>query len=363
MHSVKIIALLALGTALSYFLVAAIRNYALRKEKLDIPNGRSSHSAPVPRGGGIAFVVVTTILLLFSTAGGTDVASRNFLAFATASVGVASIGLADDWWRELPAKLRLIVHLAIALAFLAVVGVLTNLYLPLAGNLDLHLIPGGVISLLWITGLINAYNFMDGSDGLAGTQAFLGGSAWALLFFMEGQETLGLLAGLLAASSLGFLTLNAPPARIFMGDVGSTYLGFSLSALSVIAVAEMKDPRLPVVGVLMVSVFVFDSGFTVLRRARNRENLLEAHHSHLYQRLIKLGYSHRAVCTRYAVLMAISAGGGLAYYYARSEALALGILAGILGLYLGLAGWVTWLEADHTSGSKLTNICKWEPDK
>jgi UDP-N-acetylmuramyl pentapeptide phosphotransferase/UDP-N-acetylglucosamine-1-phosphate transferase/uncharacterized SAM-binding protein YcdF (DUF218 family) len=352
MNPIKVVVFSGLGIPLSFMLVVAIRWYALITKKLDIPNGRSSHAVPTPRGGGIAIVIVTVLLLLLSVASGADMSLSRTVAFVVTAVSVAGVSLVDDWWKVLSAKLRLALHFAVALVFVLVIGTLSEAYLPILGVFKLNLIFGGALTMLWITGLINVYNFMDGSDGLAGTQSFLAGCAWALLFFIEGQETLAILSGLLATASLGFLFLNVPPAKIFMGDVGSTFLGFSLSALVVVAYAEMDNSRLPVTGALMVGVFVFDAVFTILRRARKGENLLEAHCSHLYQRLIRLGYSHAAVCARYAVLMALSATGSLMYYFTSSDVLAFAVLVSLMTLYLGLAGWVTRLEADHTLGSK-----------
>jgi len=355
MNPIKVLAISSLGMPLSFFLVVAIRWYALRRKKLDVPNDRSSHSMPTPRGGGIAIVSVTLALLLLGTGNQADIRFTRVIAFIIAGILIAAIGLIDDWWKTPSAKIRLMAHFAVALAFTVASGVITELYIPALGDLYLGPVPGGVMTLFWLAGLINVYNFMDGSDGLAGTQAFLGGSAWSLIFFLEGQETLALLSGLIAATSLGFLAMNTPPAKIFMGDVGSTFLGFSLSALTVTAFTEMGNPRLLVTGILIVGVFVFDATFTIFRRMRNGENLLEAHCSHLYQRLIKLGHSHATVCARYGFLMALSALVGLLYYFSDSEVIGLGALIGILTLYLGLAGWVTWLESDRASGSKSQN--------
>lgn len=367
MDPIKLIVLTSLGLPLSFVLVAAIWRYTLREKKLDVPNGRSSHVVPTPRGGGLAIAVMTLALLLAGTVGGTDVSAWYVLVFVVAGVIIAAIGLLDDWWRTLSARARLGVHFAIAFAFVVSVRPIDAVYFPLLGTIDLWLVLGGAVSLLWIAGLINAYNFMDGIDGLAGTQAVLAGSAWALIFFVEGQETLALLAGLLATTSLGFLALNAPPARIFMGDVGSTFLGFALSTLAVIAFAELDNPRLPVTGLLIMGVFLFDTIFTILRRLRNGENLLEAHRTHLYQRLITRGYSHAAVCLRYAILMVVSAAGGVVFYFADSDMVAFGIVMGLLGIYLGLVGWVAWLEADHAPISKphikLANIVGLKTDK
>jgi UDP-N-acetylmuramyl pentapeptide phosphotransferase/UDP-N-acetylglucosamine-1-phosphate transferase len=353
MNPVELLLLWGAGVPLSWLLVVTMQHYALRRQRLDIPNERSSHSIPTPVGGGISIAGVTLGLFLFGIWDQTDVTQTRVFAFLLIGAFIAAVGLVDDWWRTLSAKARLFVHIGGAIGFMAFGGIIAGVFIPWVGPLSLGAILGAVATLFWLVGLTNVYNFMDGIDGLAGTQAFLGGSAWALLLLWEGRETLALLAGLIAASSMGFLVLNAPPAKIFMGDVGSTFLGFSFSALTVMAFNEIENPRLLVTGVLFVGVFVFDATLTILRRARNGENLLRSHCSHLYQRLIKLGYSHRTVCIRYSYLMAASIVMGFVYYYAGSDVLGAGALCGILVIYLGLALYVTWSESSPTRQNHL----------
>jgi UDP-N-acetylmuramyl pentapeptide phosphotransferase/UDP-N-acetylglucosamine-1-phosphate transferase len=138
---------------------------------------------------------------------------------------------------------------------------------------------------------------MDGIDGIAGGQALVAGSGWAIIGYMSGETFAGLIGVLLAATSLGFLFHNWPPARIFMGDVGSAFIGFTLAVLPIMA--GQRDPRFIIAGVLLVWPFIFDTSFTLVRRMINKENIFEAHRSHIYQRLVIAGYSHRFVTLIY----------------------------------------------------------------
>ena len=179
------------------------------------------------------------------------------------------------------------------------VGFWLQVELPFVPSMPLGWL-GIPLTLLWLAGLTNAYNFMDGIDGLAGSQAVVAGLAWLVLGGIVGLPIVRLLGVLLAGSSLGFLGHNWPPARIFLGDVGSAFVGFSLAVLAVIG--GLAHPRLPLAGLLVVWPFVFDTTFTILRRLRRGENIFAAHRSHLYQRLVIAGYSHRAVTLLYAGL-------------------------------------------------------------
>jgi UDP-N-acetylmuramyl pentapeptide phosphotransferase/UDP-N-acetylglucosamine-1-phosphate transferase len=161
-------------------------------------------------------------------------------------------------------------------------------------------------------GLTNAYNFMDGIDGIAGGQAVVAGLGWTIIGFMGEQSFIGLVGVLLAASSLGFLFHNWPPARIFMGDVGSAFIGFTLAVIPILA--AQRDPRFMVVGILVVWPFIFDTAFTLVRRLNNKENIFEAHRSHIYQRLVIAGYSHRFVTFIYMGLALIGTVIALLWY-------------------------------------------------
>jgi UDP-N-acetylmuramyl pentapeptide phosphotransferase/UDP-N-acetylglucosamine-1-phosphate transferase len=201
-----------------------------------------------------------------------------------------------------------------------------------------------MLNVIWVVGFTNIYNFMDGIDGLAGSQAAIAGIGWAVLLLALEQKQLGLFAILLAGSSLGFLFLNRPRALIFMGDVGSTFLGFSLAMLPVLVFARLNDPRSLVAGALFVAPFALDGGFTILRRARRGENVFEAHRSHVYQRLNKLGYSHLQITALYALYASLSAGCALLYMVADSRELILIAFIIPLLVFFLFAGWTAWLE-------------------
>jgi UDP-N-acetylmuramyl pentapeptide phosphotransferase/UDP-N-acetylglucosamine-1-phosphate transferase len=289
------IALFGLGFGTSWWATGLIRRYALRKELIDVPNERSSHTQPTPRGGGLAIVLVTlcgllTYGLLFF------VEYRLLLLFYAFGVGlIATVSWFDDL-QTLPNRVRFAVHSLAAILAIIGLGYWDELSVPLLGQVHLGWV-GLPITFLWIVGLTNAYNFMDGIDGIAGGQAVVAGLGWAILGIVTDQQFVSILGALLAATSLGFLFHNWPPARIFMGDVGSAFLGYSFACLAVIA--ANREPALAIAGVLLVWPFVFDTIFTLLRRLKNRENVFSAHRSHLYQRLVISGYSHRSVTLLY----------------------------------------------------------------
>lgn len=277
------IALFASALAVSALLVPAIRRVA----RLDVPNERSSHAVPTPRGGGVAIVLVTL-------AGSTYWMTPRLAVFAAAALLIAAVSFADDL-RHLPATLRLAVQFVAALAVALLFA--PPVWVPLA--------------VIWIVGLTNAYNFMDGIDGIAGGQAVVAGLAWAWLGTTAGQPALAAIGLLIAGSSAGFLFYNWQPARIFMGDVGSAFLGFTFASMAVIG--ARANPKLAVAGALVVWPFVADAAFTFFRRAWRRERVMEAHKSHIYQRLNQRGLSHAAVASIYITLAAAGAAAAIAF--------------------------------------------------
>jgi UDP-N-acetylmuramyl pentapeptide phosphotransferase/UDP-N-acetylglucosamine-1-phosphate transferase len=275
-----------------------LRGWAKRRAILAVPNERSLHDHPMPQGGGIGIVVITLAGFLVYAARIQEWTRGATLAFLLGAVVIAAISWVDDL-RTLPVALRLIAHGIAAVVVILGVGTWQELSLPLLGEIDLGWL-GIVITFVWIVGLTNAYNFMDGIDGIAGSQAVAAGLGWAILGWLGDQHLVGVLGLLLASTCLGFLGHNWPPARIFMGDVGSAFLGYSLAFLPVVAAQDA--PRYMVAGVLLVWPFIFDTVFTFIRRLMKGENVLSAHRSHLYQRLILSGYSHRYVTLLYILL-------------------------------------------------------------
>ncbi len=290
--------------ALTWAGAALLRRWAPRLGLLDIPNERSSHTVPTPRGGGLAIVVATILglWLVYAVLKPGELAVA-LLIYTLGAAQIAVVSWANDR-RSLSATVRLASHALGAALGIFAFGYWHTVSLPLLGLVSLGWL-GGFITLLWIVGLTNAYNFMDGIDGLAGGQAVIAGLGWAVLGGLSRQPLVSAFGLLLAASSLGFLAHNWPPARIFMGDVGSAFLGYTFAVVAVMAAAA--DTRLALAGVLLLWPFVFDTALTFLCRLLKGENVFAAHRSHLYQRLILAGHSHRAVTLLYLGLALIGA--------------------------------------------------------
>jgi FlaA1/EpsC-like NDP-sugar epimerase/UDP-N-acetylmuramyl pentapeptide phosphotransferase/UDP-N-acetylglucosamine-1-phosphate transferase len=308
---VRLTALVFTAIALGSLGVADVRAWAERRRLLDLPNDRSSHTRPTARGGGLPIVLVTLLgLLLFPWSSPDSPGWVNVLAFGLLAVTIAGVSFADDI-RTIRTGPRLLVHAVCALGLLLQFGYWHTVTLPAVGAIPLGPL-GAIAAFLWVVGFLNLYNFMDGIDGIAGGQAVVAGLGWIALGAMTGTELPMVLGILLGGASLGFLFHNWSPARVFMGDVGSTFLGFSFAALAVITAPI--DPRLPLVGAAFVWPFLFDGSFTIGRRLLNRENILKAHRSHLYQRLTIAGRSHQFVSLLYIGCAALTSGSALLWF-------------------------------------------------
>lgn len=255
--------------------------------KLDHPNPRSLHENPTPRGGGLG--IVAGALISGMVAANVYGAELEFLWLGVAALSVASVSLADDWL-SLPPGIRMVVHFAAAgLLLWAGFGV-GHLVIPSGQWVVSDPLAIG-LALLFIVWMVNLYNFMDGMDGLAAGMAVIGFGGFALLGWLGGQPLFAALSLVVAAAAGGFLLFNFPPARIFMGDVGSSFLG--LMAAVFMLWAE-RDGIFPLwVGVLVFSPFIVDATVTLIKRILRRERFWEAHKTHYYQRLAELGWGHR----------------------------------------------------------------------
>lgn len=268
--------------------VHVVRLLALRFGRLDIPGPRSAHRVPVPRLGGVGVMAgfgASTLLLLVT---GAQPVPWNWPQMAAIGL-TAGISLYDDLRGVHPAP-RLLVHL------------LTALCIVLAGPA----ISGvtAVLAVLWIVGFINAFNFMDGIDGIAGLQATVAALTWVWLG-VRAEQTPMIVAGLMMAGScLGFLVHNWSPARIFLGDVGAAALGAILASMPWLTPAPGAW-LLP--AVCAVWPFWLDAGVTLVRRALRGERLWLPHQQHVYQQLVRSGYSHAQVALLYGVLAALGA--------------------------------------------------------
>ena len=233
---------------------------------LDHPNERSSHARPVPRTGGLAVLAGTCVSFFLD-------GSQVWLPLALA-LGLAVVSFADDL-SPLPAAARLAAHLAAA-------AIVVWYYLaPMAWWQAAVL----VVGVAWLT---NLYNFMDGSDGLAGGMTVIGFAAYALAGNWPPLSTVSLC---IAAAALAFLAFNFHPARIFLGDVGSIPLGFLAGALGLVG---WRNDAWPLWFPLLVfAPFIADATLTLARRALRRERVWQAHREHYYQRMVRSGFGHR----------------------------------------------------------------------
>ena len=269
---------------------------------VDRPNSRSSHTKVTPRGGGLAIVAVTVLAALSAGILYPSSAMR-LAAIVIPAVAIAAVSWIDDV-RTLQNRVRFSVHLAAAAAATAVLGPIHAVDLGSFGSLDLGA-AAWPLTILWIVGLTNAFNFMDGIDGIAGITAATAGAGLAIAAGLLGGPAIAAVALAFAGAALGFLSQNWPPARIFMGDVGSAFCGFLIAVLP-LGMPAADVPLIVPVAVLAMWPFIFDTLFTLLRRLRRGENVFQAHRSHLYQRLVIAGWSHRATSTLYGSLAAMA---------------------------------------------------------
>lgn len=284
-----IIIIILLILPLSYLGTSVVRNYTLWAGILDIPNGRSSHKQATPRGGGLAVAILFLVTIIILAILG-EVPERLAIALCGGGLLVTGVGWFDDC-RNTKASVRAVVHLIAAVWALLWLGGLPNL------NIGLTIIPlgitGSILAVIGIAWAINLYNFMDGIDGIAGTEALFIGLIGGIMELALGMPALAILSLLLASACAGFLLWNWPPAKIFMGDSGSGLLGFTFA---VIAVASENIQGLPLlIWVLLLGVFVVDATATLLRRIRQGECWYKPHRSHAYQLAVQGGYSHKQV--------------------------------------------------------------------
>ena len=297
------IAWLPLAAGLSAAGTRWLVGWTTRHAILDVPNERSSHARATPRGGGVAIVGVTTLAGLLAC--GVWAESRPvLLPLIMASLGVAYVSWLDDL-KPLSNRIRFGTHLVAALVVIWFSRPLEALDFGTFGRLDLG-IAAWPLTILWIVGMTNAFNFMDGIDGIAGITAAIAGLAIAVAAACMTCSAVSIVGFGFAGASLGFLAYNWPPARIFMGDVGSSFCGFVIAAVPLALPAD-HVPRIAAVVAITMWPFIFDTAFTLLRRVSRRENIFEPHRSHIYQRLVISGWSHRAVSSLYGGLSAMAA--------------------------------------------------------
>jgi Fuc2NAc and GlcNAc transferase len=291
---------LIMSLAASFVLVGLARNVARRSGLVDVPNARSSHIAPTPRGGGIAIVIVTLSVAMIDLARHPDQHEtlNGSLIWILGGGLIAVTGALDDI-RGLSVTSRIIAHATAAVFLLLVAGGLPQLPGP-HGPVDLGPLGWalGAAAIIWS---INLFNFMDGIDGLAAAQAiFVFGSAALLLAYNGAISSSDAPILAVAAASAGFLVWNFPPAKIFLGDVGSGFLGFAVAAGAFLTAGHGQISLWT--WLALNGSFVADATMTLTTRLLRGQCAYEAHRSHAYQRLSRRWKSQLAVVGTYAAI-------------------------------------------------------------
>lgn len=273
----------------------------------DVPNERSSHTKPTPKSGGLsiapAFLAGLFVLYLLS-----DVTEPNAITFAIYFVLMGllvPIGLADDLLTLSPGA-KLGAQCAFSLLFVVFVGHVDTIWLPGMGTIDLGLL-GYLGSILWIVFFMNAFNFMDGINGLASGGALIASICLAIISLYSGVTVVFIASIALAAATLGFFVFNFPSGQIFLGDTGSQFLAFVLATLAIVGSPDSFGTISVYVVPLLFFPFIFDVLLTLAYRARHKQDLSRAHRWHLYQILTEIGFSHVQVSGIYFVYFVVSA--------------------------------------------------------
>jgi UDP-GlcNAc:undecaprenyl-phosphate/decaprenyl-phosphate GlcNAc-1-phosphate transferase len=286
-----------LAFAVALILLSALLTHLMyrRVRIIDVPNARSSHDVPTPKSGGIAIVATFSVGVLIMVMLGNNplIRERYFIGFVISALLIAAVALYDDI-KSKPFIVKLAAQLlgiGLALSLGIVIDVVT---LPVSGAFALGAW-AYPLSFFWMFGMTNAFNFMDGIDGLAAGVAVIVSAFFCAITYSQGSTLVYITSYTLLAGSIGFLIYNAPPARIFMGDVGSAFLGFAFAVLAIIAARYDQAHTSFMVMPLLLFNFIYDTVFTFIRRLFRGDRVLDAHRTHLYQLVNRLGYSHRAV--------------------------------------------------------------------
>lgn len=310
---------------------------------LDRPNDRSMHDRPVPRAGGVAVLVALSVcaaavFLLHPV--------RGLAGIAFGVVIVAMISFVDDYHTVSPLY-RFIAHVVAAIIVVYSGFFLEKFDIPVVSRDWPHLL-GATFSVLYIVWMINLYNFMDGMDGFAGGMAVIGFGFFSILGAVAGNEAFLAINLVVAAAAAGFLVFNFPPARIFMGDVGSSVLGMLAAVLSLWGARDGIFPFW--VAILVFSPFIADASVTLVRRLLSGETVWKAHKSHYYQKLVQAGWGHRkTVLVEYAIMT--SCGITALLSIRESVAVQAVVLAGWSFFYIVFFSWIAWYTSGRSHNS------------
>ncbi len=326
-----------LSACLALVLVPVVTSVAKKKGWFDSVGERKIHNGQIPRLGGIAiaasfYIAFPLSIVIISSIKSVQISIPwTFWALLAGGLGFHVIGLIDDF-RNLKARLKFIVQLLLAVAIVASGYYFRVVEIPVAPfRVELGLF-GPLLTVLWIVGITNAVNLVDGMDGLAGGIALIGAGVWAMLYLKTGQYLPAIVALSAAGAVLGFVFYNFPPATIFMGDSGSLFLGYIMAILPLLgrSGAAMETGLIPAITICLIPIL--DTLAAILRRWRRGVSFFTADKFHLHHKLLNLGFSARQI---------------LAIIYGLCSLLGFGVLAAVyvspvLGFWLMMGGWLLW---------------------
>ncbi|MEM8988487.1 MAG: hypothetical protein AAGC95_17380 [Pseudomonadota bacterium] len=331
---------------------AATRLVAMRLSIFALPDHRSSHTKPTPKTGGLAVVTVwifaICVFYAWAGPGATGLAPDKFAVFMALIVGVCLVGLVDDIL-FMPALAKLGFQIAAASIFAFFIASVDLIAFPVVGVVSLHAVFGPaapVFTVVWIVAFMNAFNFMDGLNGLAAGAGVFAAAAIAIVGAVAGSAFFVYAGMFLAPALLGFLVFNFPDGKIFLGDNGSQPVGFIFASLAALGAAQGEAGfaiSFYVVPILFLP-FILDVAITVGHRAVRRRNVLSAHNEHIYQVLNRSGYSHAGVSMMYYGMFAVTAVAGVLAQSIDPDArlfvpLALAPAFAGFGLFAYVTGW------------------------
>ncbi|WP_041314529.1 MraY family glycosyltransferase [Heliomicrobium modesticaldum] len=287
-------------------LTPVVRRLAFLIGAVDAPGGRKVHHRVMPRLGGLAIFAGYLLTVVAMGFVDSDYHRSEIIGMLVGGAIIVIVGILDDT-RDLPPKVKLLGQVLAALAVLPFglsVDFLTNPFFPPFFGPDVVELGWlrGPITVIWIIGVTNAVNLIDGLDGLAAGIAAIASVTMAVVAWTQGQILVASLALILAASSAGFLKHNFHPARIFMGDTGAMFLGFTLACLSILGLAKVATVISVFIPILIVGIPILDTGFAIFRRMQKGQPIFQADKDHLHHRLLALGFSHpQTVMIIYAI--------------------------------------------------------------
>ncbi|OOB77060.1 MAG: undecaprenyl-phosphate alpha-N-acetylglucosaminyl 1-phosphate transferase [Epulopiscium sp. Nuni2H_MBin003] len=294
------IAVFTLAFCISFIFTPIAKKLAFKLGAIAQPRNRDMHSEPIPRLGGIAIVAGFLIPLLILMPNVDVLDNMQMTGIIAGSSLIFILGILDDIY-ELSSKIKLFVQILAAIIAVSSGIIIDFISLPFSNifNLDFLAIP---FTVVWIVGITNAVNLIDGLDGLAAGVSSIASICLMILSIHSGHPTAVILTVILAASCLGFLPYNFNPASIFMGDTGSTFLGYILSVISILGLLKGYALGTIFVAVLILGLPIFDTAFAILRRLLSGRPIMSPDRGHLHHRLVDRGYSHRhAVVTLYGI--------------------------------------------------------------